>query len=156
MGWLSTIVKVVNTASGLYLQHFGANNQVGSINDLNNVVTNIGALSFIHDVEKKTSIVKNNEKNPYYLYFSRVNRVQDNDKSKDNSLSSKHLLIQPNQELDVTKVMKDYSDGQITYIPAVTDEGTDQSLVSFTAEYILTDLTIFNDENNPELCANHE
>lgn len=153
MGWfsaISTIAKVAHTASGLYLRNFGANNQAASINDPNKVVTNIGALSFIHDVENKKSVVKNNEKSPYYVYFSRVNRVEDNDLSKNNSLSSKHLLIEPNQELEVTTVMKDYSDGEITYTPAFTHKDTDQSLVSFTAEYILTDLTIFNDENNPD------
>jgi hypothetical protein len=138
MGWFNTIVKVVHTAAGLYLNNVRAED---CQNDTGKVTTRIGALTFIRDLQQEKTTVQNADKTKYYIYFSRVD-----DKGE---LLSRQCLIPPNETLDVTDTMKTYYDGQITYAPAF--ENSNSTVISFTAEYILHDITTFSDDEDPKL-----
>jgi len=139
MGWFSTVLKVVHTTSGLLLKTVGAEyNQDAT----GNVTTTIGALTFtfISDAESKKTTVQNSDNVEYYIYFS---RVEDN-----GFLSCAQKLIQPNEIIDVTNLMAKYRDGHITYVPFST--GSKGRVISFTAEYILHDETIFSTDDDSQ------
>lgn len=138
MGWFSTVLKVVHTTSGLLLKTVGAEyNQDAT----GNITTTIGALTFtfISDVQSKKTTVYNSDNVEYYIYFS---RVEDN-----GFLSCAQKLIKPNQEINVTDLMAKYRDGHITYVPFSAD--SNGRVISFTAEYILHDETIFSTDDDP-------
>jgi hypothetical protein len=137
MGWFSTLIKVVHTASGLYLQNFGDNLSANDSGGTSQVTTQIGALSFIKNVQTGEATVTNNENKSYYIYFSRL--------GNDNTLECNHLIIEPKQTLDVDQQMKEFADGHINYTPVELSSSSDDSTVSFYAEYILTNNTKFSD-----------
>lgn len=59
-------------------------------------------------------------------------------------------LIEAENTNDYTDLMKDYSDGYITYSPADSSLNPDESVLIFTAEYILHDKTNFFEDKNQD------
>jgi hypothetical protein len=141
MGWGFTLLRVINTASGFLLKNLGEEKLIENAPD--EVTTSIGALTFIRNVAKGESYVKNNEDVDYYLYFSRVNQ--------DGSLSCAMDIIPAQKQKEYTAKMTQYIDGHITYSPVDSSKDKTQSVLTFTAEYIQNDKTNFINETQASL-----
>jgi hypothetical protein len=137
MGWFNTIIKVVHTAAGLYLKSTSGEEESEIQGSSAQIVTNIGALKFIKNLEDGKTYIQNDESKDYYIYFS---RISDNQKQQ---LECNMTLIHAHSKTDYTDLMSKYCDGYITYNPVDSLDDKEKSVVTFTAEYILASETTF-------------
>ena len=136
MGWGFTLLKVAHAATGFLLKNLAEGNQVE--NQPDEVITSIGAMTFIRNFKMQQTYIQNNEPDDHYIYFSRV--------ESDGSLKCAMDIIKGSERKLYTKFMADYIEGHITYSPVDSRQSSEQSIVTFTAEYILKDKTEFLEE----------
>lgn len=136
MGWGFTLLKVAHAATGFLLKNFTEENSIKNQSD--EVRTSIGAMTFIRNLKEQKTYIQNNEPDDHYIYFSRV--------ESDGSLKCAMDIIKGSEQKPYTDSMVNYIEGHITYSPVDSRQDLKQSIVTFTAEYILKDKTEFIEE----------
>lgn len=137
MGWFSTVLRVVNTASGLLMNKSTGltDEEVGG----DEVTTTIGGLTFVRNIKTQKSSVQTKDQKEYYIFFSRL--------GKNNVLQCRTIITKDNvKSTDLDNALERYSDGYITYLPVTVNNG--EHFIAFTAQYIFQKDTKFSDDKS--------